>query len=157
MRRIVTRALILLTAVVSISLAADNANGTWKANLAKSKYTPAPMPLKSYTIVREAAPGGVKVTVTGERTDGSPVKGSYTAKYDGSSTPVTGSGVPYDSIAVKQVDANTTTAEAKHSSTKYRASFKSVISPDGKTMTITGKGADSTGAPMNLLLVLDKQ
>jgi len=139
------------------AMAADNSVGTWKANIAKCKYSPGPLPLKSYTLVRDAAPGGIKVTVTGERTDGTPISGSYTAKYDGSPSAVAGSGTPYDSMAIKQVDANTFTAEAKNSKTKYRSSLRSVVSQDGKTMTVTGKGMDADGKPMTLTLVLEKQ
>jgi hypothetical protein len=82
---------------------------------------------------------------------------AYTAKYDGSPTEVTGSGAPYDTIAVKQVDANTFTYEAKQTNGKYRSSGRTVISRDGKTMTTTAKGADANGAAMALTLVYEKQ
>jgi hypothetical protein len=88
-------------------LGADNSIGTWKVNIAKSKYTPAPIPVKSYTMVRETAPGGVKVTITGERTDGAPINAGYTAKFDGPAAAVSGTGTPYDSMSIKQVNANT--------------------------------------------------
>jgi len=53
--------------------AADNSLGTWKRNIEKSKYNPMPQdPYKSQTMVREASGNGVKVTVTGERKDGTP-------------------------------------------------------------------------------------
>src|SRR5580704_4412459 len=107
MERLFSRSLAVLAIATVAALGADNTIGTWKVNIAKSKYTPAPFPVKSLTAVREAAPDGVKVTMTGERADGSPINASYTAKYDGSPTAVTGSGTPYDSIAVKQVKANT--------------------------------------------------
>ena len=136
---------------------ADNSIGTWKVNIEKSKYTPAPLPVTSLTSVREAVPGGVKVTNSGERTDGSTINASYTAKYDGSPTEVTGSGAPYDSIAVKQVDADTFTYEARQTNGKYHASGRTVISRDGKTMTTTAKGTDANGAPMALTLVYEKQ
>jgi hypothetical protein len=139
------------------ALGADNSLGTWTANVAKCKYTPAPWPVKSLTVTREAAPGGVKVTNTGMRTDGSAINASYSAKYDGSASEVTGEGSPYDSISVKQGDANTFTYEAKSSKTKYRASGRIVISGDGKTMTTTASGVDADGKPMTLKLVYDKQ
>jgi hypothetical protein len=50
-------------------LAADNTIGTWKLNMAQSKFTPGPSPVKSLTITREASDGGVKVAVTGECDD----------------------------------------------------------------------------------------
>ena len=156
MRSMFSRALVVLAITAVAALGADNSLGTWKLNIAKSKYTPAPMPLKSLTSVREAAPGGVKVTNSGERTDG-PINSSYTAKYGGSEAMVTGAGSPYDSIAIKQVDANTLTYEAKQTNGKYRASGRTVISRDGKTMTTTAKGTDTNGAALALTLVYDKQ
>jgi len=158
MRKIMCVALLALMTTLTVSAwGADNSLGTWKANIAKSKYTPAPWPLKSLTVTREAAPGGVKVTNVGTRTDGSAINASYTAKYDGSSSEVTGEGSPYDSMSVKQGDANTFTYEAKNSKTKYRASGRIVISADGKTMTATASGVDADGKPMTLKLVYDKQ
>ena len=157
MRKIFTLALFALAVTTTLSAwGADNSLGTWKANIAKSKYTPAPWPVKSLTVTREAAPGGVKVTNTGMRTDGS-INSSYTATYDGSSAQVTGEGSPYDSMSVKQGDANTFTYEAKNSKTKYRASGRLVISGDGKTMTQTSSGLDADGKPMTLKIVFDKQ
>jgi hypothetical protein len=157
MRSTFSRALAILAITTMAALGADNSIGTWKVNISKSKYTPAPFPVKSLTSVREAAPDGVKVTTTGERADGTAINATYTAKYDGSATAVTGSGAPYDSISVKQVNANTFTYEAKQMNGKYHASGRTVISKDGKTMTTTAKGADTNGAAMTLKLVYDKQ
>jgi len=157
MRSPFSRALVVLAITAVAALGADNSIGTWKVNTTKSKYTPAPFPVKSLTSVREEAPGGVKVTNTGERTDGTAVNATYTAKYDGSATAVTGSGSPYDSISVKQVNANTLTYEAKQTNGKYHASGRTVISKDGKTMTSTAKGMDANGKAMTLKLVYDKQ
>ncbi len=158
MRKIFTVALFVLATTITLSAQSpDNSVGTWKANITKSKYTPAPWPVKSLTVAREAAPGGVKVTNSGTRTDGSVINSSYTAKYDGSSSEVTGEGSPYDSMSVKRGDANTLTYEAKNSKTKYRASGRIVISGDGKTMTTTASGVDANGKPMTMKLVYDKQ
>ena len=157
MRRTFNRVLVVLAITTVSALGADNSLGTWKVNIAKSKYTPAPIPLKSLTAVREAAPGGVKVTTTGERTDGMAINASYTAKYDGSAAAVTGTGAPYDSMSIKQVDANTFTYEAKQTNGKYRASGRTVVSKDGKTMTTTAKGTDPNGAALTLTLVYEKQ
>ena len=157
MRRMFCRTLVVFAITAVAAVGADNSVGTWKVNIAKSKYTPAPMPLKSYTMVRETSAGGEKVTVTGERADGTPVNASYMTKLDGSESQVSGSGTPYDVMAVKRVDANTYTAEGKNSKTKYHMTFRSVISKDGKTMTTTGKGTDANGAPTALTFVYEKQ
>ena len=157
MRRMFSRTLFVLAITTVAVLGADNSVGTWKVNVAKSKYTPGPIPVKSLTSVREAAPGGVKVTSTGERADGTAINGSYTAKYDGSATAVTGTGVPYDSISIKQVNANTFTYEAKQTNGKYHTTGRTVISSDGKTMTTRAKGTDPNGAALTMTLVYEKQ
>jgi len=157
MRSISNRALFVFAITAITIFGADNSIGTWNVNLAKSSYTPAPMPLKSLSVVREEAPDGVKATLTGERTDGSAINASYTAKYDGSPARVTGVGTPYDTISIKQVDANTFTYEAKQTNGKYRSHGRSVVSKDGKTMTTKARGTDANGKPMTLTLVYEKQ
>ena len=94
MRKIFRRALVVLAITAVALLGADNSIGTWKLNVAKSRYKPAPLPVKNLTATREAAPDGVKVTSSGERTDGTAINASYTAKYDGSASAVTGTGSP---------------------------------------------------------------
>ena len=150
------RKLILAVAVTVIAaFGADNSLGTWKLNVAKSKYSPAPMPLKSLTSTREAADGGVKVTNVGERTDGS-INASFTAKYDGSPAAVAGSGAPYDTISIKQVSANEFTDERKKTGGSYHAAGHMKISKDGKTMTWTSTGIDANGKKMKAKFVYEK-
>jgi len=86
MQRMFQQALLVLAMAALPALGADNSLGTWTVSIAKSTYTPSPMPFKSYTMKREAAEGGVKVTITGERPKGAPIKATYTAKFDGSTT-----------------------------------------------------------------------
>ena len=157
MRRMLSRTVPVMALACMAALGADNTLGTWKVNIAKSTYTPGPIPLKSYMMVREAAPGGVKVTITGERTDGTPINATYTAKFDGSATPVSGSGTLYDTMAIKQVDANTITYEAKNGKTKYHATGRITVSSDGKAMTTDVKGTDPDGKAMTIALVYEKQ
>src|SRR5215472_11927794 len=91
MRTILTNALVAFAITTVVALAADNTLGTWKLDVAKSKYTTAPLPVKSLTVTREASDGGVKQTATGERADGTMINATYTAKYDGTEVKVTGS------------------------------------------------------------------
>lgn len=158
MRKIFGMALFALAVTTTVSAwGADNSLGTWKANIEKSTYTPAPWPVKSLTVTREEAPGGVKVTNTGTRADGSAINSTYTAKYDGSPSQVTGEGAPYDSISIKQANANTFSYEATNSKTKYHAKGRIVVSADGKTMTASASGMDADGKPMKLKIVYEKQ
>jgi hypothetical protein len=156
MRTLLTRALIALAITTIGALGADNSIGTWKLNVEKSKYTPAPMPVKSLTVTREAADGGVKQTTTGEQADGTPINASYTAKFDGKDVPVTGN-APYDTISIKQVNANTFTDARKKTGGPYQATGRTVISGGGKTMTTTTKGANAAGKAMASTFVFDKQ
>jgi hypothetical protein len=138
------------------ALGADNSIGTWKLNAEKSKYTPAPMPVKSLTVTREASDGGMKVTTTGEQADGTPINASYTLKYDGKDDQVTGNS-PYDTIAVKQVNANTLTDARKKTGGPYHATSRIVVSNDGKTMTTSTKGTNGEGKEFTSTFVFVKQ
>lgn len=144
-------------AITSIGMfGADNSIGTWKRNIEKSKSTPqVANPITSLTLMREAVDGGVKQTATGQRKDGTPINGSFTAKYDGKEYPVTGT--TWDTTAIKQIDANTFTIENKKAGGKYHTTGRMVISKDGKTMTGTAKGTDADGKPYNATLVYEKQ
>jgi len=157
MRKFLTKTLLAFAITTITAFGADNSLGTWKLNVEKSKYTPAPFPIKSLTTVREAADGGVKVTTTGERADGTQVNTTYTAKYDGSESTVTGSGVLYDKVSVKQANANTLTDQRKKTGGSYQASSRTVISNGGKTMTVTVKGSNADGKAFTSSLVWDKQ
>jgi hypothetical protein len=156
MRTLLTRALIALAITTIGALGADNSIGTWKLNVEKSKYSPAPMPVKSLTVTREAADGGVKQTTTGEQADGTAINASYTAKFDGKDVPVTGN-APYDTISIKQVNANTFTDARKKTGGPYQATSRLVISNGGKTMTTTTKGTNAAGKAMISTFVFDKQ
>jgi hypothetical protein len=143
--------------IATVTWAADNTIGTWKLNTAKSKPAPGLSPLTSETQTIEASDGGVKITVKGERADGSKVDAVNTYRYDGKPAPVTGTGLAFDTIAVTQVDANTVTEERTKQGTKYHMSARRVVSPDGKTMTITQKGSGADGKPATAVIVWDKQ
>src|SRR6516164_3408010 len=152
MRRLVNMALLALAVTTITAFGADNTLGTWKLNVAKSKYTPAPMPVKSLTVTREASDGGVKQTVTGERADGTAASGSYAARYDGNEVQVTGNS-PYVTIAIKQVNANTLTEERKKTGGSYKATSRIVVSNGGKTMTATVKGTNADGKAFTQVFV----
>jgi len=154
MRKALTRFTIAIVITAIGAFAADNSLGTWKLNMEKSKFSPA-RPVENLATTREASDGGVKVTTTGERAGGGAINSSYTAKYDGSETPVTGA--PYDTISIKQVNANTFTYSAKKKDGKYSVTGRTVISKDGKTMTNTIKGTGTDGKPYSATMVWNKQ
>jgi hypothetical protein len=154
MRNILANLIIGVGFTVLAMSGADNSLGTWKRNVDKTKSS-APATVKSLTTVREASDGGVKVTSTGENVDGTAINSSYTAKYDGKEYPVTGA--PWDTISVKQVDASTFTTETKKTGGKFHSKGRTVVSKDGKTMTVTTKGTNAEGKPVTATIVYDKQ
>ena len=157
MRSLLGKACITLAFTTIAAFGADNSIGTWKLNVEKSKYIPAPIPLKNLTSTREASDGRVKVTTTGERVDGTVINASYTTKYDGTPSSVTGSGAPYDTISIKRVNSNTFTDERKKMGGLYNATGRTVISDGGKIMTWTTKGTDPDGKAFTAVFVYEKQ
>jgi len=144
-------------AMAAIAFGADNTLGTWKYNTAKSTGVAGVSPITNLTLTREAIDGGVKTTGKGERADGTKIDTVTTAKYDGKPVTVTGTGLAYDTVATKQVNANTVTEERTKQGTKYRATARRVVSADGKTMTVTMKGNDADGKPISSTVVWDRQ
>ena len=81
--------------------------------------------------------------------------GIHRVKYDGKDCLVTGA--PWDTVALKQVDANTLTFTVRQASGKFHATGRTVVSKDGKVMTTTGSGTDADGKAISVTLVYDKQ
>ena len=156
MKRTLTLTLALI-ATVAIVFAADDTLGTWKYNTAKSKGAPGVSPISSLTVTREAIDGGVKITAKGERADGSKIDTLTNAKYDGKMVAVTGSGLNWNTVAIKQVNDKTLTEERTMQNGKYHTTVRTVVSADGKTMTATTKGTGADGKPIATTAVFDKQ
>ena len=136
-------------------LAADSNIGTWKMNVAKSKFSPGPAP-KSQTLKIEAwGPDGVKFTADGVDGDGKPSHWELQAKYDGKFVPFKGN-PDADMLAYKRIDANTVEASTTLKG-KPSGSTKIVVSADGKTRTLTQTGTNAKGETINNVIVYDKQ
>src|SRR4051794_30212666 len=84
----------------------DSQVGTWKLNVAKSKYSPGPVP-KSATTKIEAAGASTKVVVDQTLADGTTRHFEFTANYDGKDNPVTGDNPDADMVARTRINANT--------------------------------------------------
>lgn len=147
----------LLVAALTFTVAAwgaDSNVGTWKANIAKSKYSPGPAP-KSQTLTIEAHDGGIKYTSHGENAQGATVHVEFAGKYDGKDNPVTGS-PDFNSIALKRIDAHTVESTTKKDG-KAMATTTAVVSKDGKTRTLTQKGKNGAGQDIHNVIVYDRQ
>jgi hypothetical protein len=138
----------------TVSAQSDSSIGTWKLNVAKSKYVPGPAP-KTNMVTMVAAGKGIKVTTKGTGADGKPTATGYTANYDGKDVPVTG-GDGYDTVSLKRIDANTVESTRKMAG-KVVQTLKSVVSADGKTRTTTTTGTDDKGRKINNVAVFEKQ
>jgi hypothetical protein len=134
---------------------ANTAVGTWKLNVAKSKYN-AGTPNKSGTTKIEAAGAGIKVTVDSVAADGTARHWTYTANYDGKDVPITGNSQYGDVVAVTRVDANTTRNTYKNAG-KVTTNQTSVVSADGKSRTVTSKGTDARGQALDSVAFYDRQ
>jgi len=156
--------ILVLVAAVALSLVAsgvllaqnDAFAGTWKLNVAKSKFMGTPAP-KSETRTVVAQGDGLKVTYEGIAADGSPIAYSLTTNLDGKDSAISGAG-PFgaDTVAAKRVDANTTISTAKKAG-KTVLTTRTVVSKDGKVTTQTVKGTSEQGQPISYTTVWDKQ
>ncbi len=140
--------------VVSVSAQASPEIGTWKLNVAKSKFSPGPAP-KSQAVTFAAAGQGIKSTVDGVGADGSKIAQSYTANFDGKDVPLTGSALA-DTVSLKRISATTVERTDKKGG-KVVQTITRVMSADGKSMTITTKGTNAQGQAVNNVAVYEKQ
>jgi hypothetical protein len=151
--RYVTSASLLFALAASL-WAADPAVGTWKLNLAKSKYSPGPPP-KSATVTYEETADGIRRTGESITAEGTKTSFEYSAKYDGKDYPVTGSEA-FNAIAMKRVNDHTAEATLKKDG-KTVSTARRVISKDGETLTITINGTNAKGEKTRNVTIYDKQ
>jgi hypothetical protein len=160
MKRVLMFATVIaLSLVASGQLLAQNNSliGTWKFNAAKSKYVNVTAP-KSATRINEAQGDAVKVSVEGISADGSRIAYSFTTKFDGKDSAVSGVGAPNgaDTITETRIDANTVTATVKRAGKEVQTN-RGVVSKDGKVLTITAEGTNAQGQAISYTSVWDKQ
>jgi len=149
-RKIVMTLAVCLVAV-AVSFASPNM-GTWKLNEAKSNFPPGAS--KNTTVVYEAAGDNVKVTVDGIDGGGKPTHNEWTGKFDGKDYPLVGD-PNAGTRSYKKVDDRTTELTNKKDG-KVTATGRIVISPDGKSRTVTVSGTDGKGKKVNYTAVYDK-
>lgn len=159
-----TRAPKIVLAVVATALAGFASNaaaqdaaammGTWKLNVAKSKFTPGPAP-KSATIVYAAAPEGrISIVVDQTPAEGAAQHWESVVADDGKDYPLKGN-PNADFISYKRADARTGTTMHKKDG-KVVATNTRKLSADGKTLTITSKGTTPDGKPRTDVQVFEK-
>ncbi len=154
-----------LGAILTWAASGDNpAAGTWKLNLAKSKYSTGAPPA-SATLTIQAQGEGLKTTYEEVEADGSHNGYEYTASFDGKDYPVTVSGSPdwrangldgADTVAIRHTGANSYSTLLKNSK-GIVMTMRSVVSKNGDVLTVTIGGADAKGQPVSIVRVWEKQ
>jgi hypothetical protein len=128
--------------------------GTWKLNVAKSKYEGISAAKSETRTYSRAADGATALTADAILADGTTQATNYTAKYDGKPYPYRGANG--DTISVKVVDPFTTDSTVTGGG-KVVQTAHSQVSADGKTLTLTTKGTDKVGKAFSSTRVYDKQ
>jgi hypothetical protein len=153
MRRIITIALLSTLFLGATAFAADAVVGTWKLNVAKSKFSGA-APNSATRVYAESADGTtLDQKIVGA--DGKEMSMHTTIKYDGKDYPVTGN-PDGDSVTAKVIDSRTTDFKIKKNG-KVVGSVHRVVSADGKTLTVHNTGTHTDGKAYDDTLVFDKQ
>ena len=151
---IVIGVFVALFGMRSAAQSTDPIIGTWVLNVAKSKFSPGPAP-QSESRTYVMAGKEIKATSTGVGADGKPTAGEWMIVNDGRDTPLTGN-PDADVLSLKQTDTFSTEFTLKKAG-KVVITGTRTISRDGKVMTITNKGTNAKGQPINDVLVFEKR
>ena len=138
--------------------------GTWKLNVAKSKFSPVLVafmkqaPPKEETIVyRELGTDEFEMTVAGTQTDGKPIAGKTTSPRQGGLVKIQQGPFPEGTtIVTTRIDSNKSYVTVMLNGKQVLVG-QNAVSKSGKQMTTTIKGADPQGKPFEQVTVFDKQ
>ena len=132
----------------------DPAIGSWKLNPEKSKYNPGPPP-KALATRFEAAGKGIKNTTDFTNAEGKAFTIVYTAEADGKDYPLAGSATATAVSLKRLADGSVERTDKKDGQVVQTLVRK--VSSDGKTLTVTQKGKTAKGAPIENVMVFDRQ
>ncbi|MGA8233274.1 MAG: hypothetical protein WB795_17510 [Candidatus Acidiferrales bacterium] len=156
------RGLLMLTAVlllagiaVTAARAADDPiAGTWKINIAKSKYSPGPAP-QSGTVTIKVENDTETYDADTVDASGNTSHASFSAKFDGTDAPETGN-PDADTISLKRVSKTHVVATIKKGGAVVQTA-NVVVAADGKSRTVTFTGKNAKGEKVHNIVVYDKQ
>jgi hypothetical protein len=156
-RRLMTSVLGLATvfAVGTATMAADTNVGVWKLNLAKSQYDPGPAPTSQTLKIEAWGSDGVSYSSDGMDAAGKPTHSEFQAKYNEKFVPFKGN-PDADMISYKRIDPNTIDSTTQLNG-KVTGHTRVVVSPDGRTRTLTQTGKNVKGQDFHNMLVFEKQ
>lgn len=148
-------AFLLIATIPHVGFAqGDSWVGTWKLNVAKSKFVPGP-PTKSDTI-KITADGGWTGISDGVNAQGQPTHTEITAKFDGKDYPLKGATATNTTRTFKRIDDHSFEFTNKVNG-KVTTTTRVVVSPDGKSQTVTTTGMNTQGQTINNVTVWEKQ
>jgi hypothetical protein len=147
-------ALVAVSARNAFTAAADPNVGTWKLNLALSKYDPGPAPKSQTLTITPVGADGITYVSDGIDAGGKPTHWSFQTQYDGTYVPFVGNP---DSDMIAHTRDGTTI----HSTTQRMGTVTGhstvVFSHDGKTRTLTQTGTNAKGQPVHNVIVYERQ
>ena len=153
--RMVAVGVFAVVACATTQAQSDPLVGTWKLNIAKSKFDPGPGP-KSLTRTVVAEGKSVKYTFEGIGADGKPLSYGFSITFDGKDNPTNGSLPGVDTISAKRTDAHHFVATLKRGG-KEIGTARVSVSADGKVTTVESTGTTMAGAKAHDEQVFDKQ
>ncbi|MBI3667682.1 MAG: hypothetical protein HY236_15880 [Acidobacteria bacterium] len=142
-----------LLGLASTLVAADPFAGTWKLNIAKSKFKTGTAPKEQTVTVAEAG-SDLDVTGSGTAADGSALMSHFTLPAQGGEGKIIQG--PFEAVSSKRMGP-------KEGEVRYSKGGKVVetehckISADGKTLTCNAKWTDAQGKPGAGVAVYEKQ
>jgi len=152
MPRLVIAAAVSACASLAVAQTSDPLTGTWRLNVAQSKYESAAPP-KSQTTTLQGVDGGLHERVERLNADGTITRWEVTAKYDGRDYPVTGD-PSRDTVAMTRRDPTTVDIVNKKAGVVVTR-MRIVVAPDGRSRTNTV--TDPSGQKTTAVLVFDRR
>jgi len=147
-RLLIVLGVVLLAGSASAQSKDDPSIGSWKLNVAKSKFTPGP-PIKGDTRSYEVQDGWLIVTTETTAANGDRTGVRFAAKFDGKEYPQIGRFAPTVAlISYQPVDKRTLKYTVKDTAGKVTSTNTRTVSADGKTMTIEQKSTEASGRPV---------
>ena len=97
----------------------------------------------------------MKVKIVGTNADGTPIAISYTIPVSGGTGQMEEGG-SYNGVSARRINDSTRDTSYSKDGEELDAEHM-VVADDGNTMTVTVKGVDSSGKPVEEVLVFEKQ
>jgi hypothetical protein len=139
-------------AALAAAQGSDRLAGTWRLNVAQSKYTGGAPP-KSQTTTLHAMDGGLHEVVERVNADGTTTRWDVMMRYDGRDYPVKGD-PSRETVAMTRVDQNTVEIVNKKGGAIV-SRMRIVVAPDGRSRTNTVM--DPSGQKTTAVLFFDRQ